>query len=107
MAQRVNVLLVDDIDGGEADETVAFSIDGTSYEIDLSTKNADKLRGGLEPFVTAARKTPRGLGRSRRTRSASSRERSAEIREWAKSRGIKVSERGRIPARVIEQYEAS
>lgn len=109
MAQKVEVLLVDDIDGGEADETVSFSLDGTTYEIDLSKKNAAKLRGGLEPFVAGARKARKpttGRG-GRTTRTAGSRERSAEIREWAKSRGIKVNERGRIPANVIEQYEAA
>ncbi|MEU8310818.1 Lsr2 family protein [Actinomadura sp. NPDC048955] len=105
MAQRVEVLLVDDVDGGDADETVSFSIDGTSYEIDLSKKNAAKLRSGLEPFVTGARRRRKTVGRGPRT--AGSRERSAEIREWAKNNGIKVNERGRIPARVIEQYEAS
>ncbi|MFI0481563.1 Lsr2 family protein [Actinomadura sp. 9N215] len=108
MAQKVEVLLVDDIDGGEADETVSFSLDGTSYEIDLSKKNASKLRNGLEPFVAGARKARKPAGRGgRAARTAGSRERSAEIREWAKSRGIKVNERGRIPANVIEQYEAA
>ncbi|WP_021599629.1 histone-like nucleoid-structuring protein Lsr2 [Actinomadura welshii] len=108
MAQKVEVLLVDDIDGGEADETVSFSIDGTSYEIDLSKKNAAKLRGGLEPFVAGARKARKTPGRGGRgARTAGSRERSAEIREWAKGQGIKVNERGRIPANVIEQYEAA
>jgi len=108
MAQKVEVLLVDDIDGGEADETVTFSLDGTSYEIDLSKENAAKLREGLEPFVAHARRARKPAGRGgRATRTAGSRERSAEIREWAKSRGIKVNERGRIPANVIEQYEAA
>ncbi|TDC40969.1 Lsr2 family protein [Actinomadura sp. KC345] len=108
MAQKVEVLLVDDIDGGEADETVSFSLDGTTYEIDLSKKNAAKLRNGLEPFVAGARKARKPAARGgRAARTAGSRERSAEIREWAKSRGIKVNERGRIPANVIEQYEAA
>ncbi|MFC6879001.1 MULTISPECIES: histone-like nucleoid-structuring protein Lsr2 [Actinomadura] len=108
MAQKVEVLLVDDIDGGEADETVSFSLDGTTYEIDLSKKNAAKLREGLEPFVSSARKarkTPGKAGRGART--TNSRERSAEIREWAKNHGIKVNERGRIPAHVIEKYDAA
>ncbi|TDD73902.1 histone-like nucleoid-structuring protein Lsr2 [Actinomadura rubrisoli] len=108
MAQKVEVLLVDDIDGGEADETVSFSLDGTTYEIDLSKKNAAKLRGGLEPFVSSARKARKATGRAGRgARTTNSRERSAEIREWAKSNGIKVNERGRIPANVIEKYEAA
>ncbi|ACZ00004.1 histone-like nucleoid-structuring protein Lsr2 [Thermomonospora curvata] len=105
MAQKVQVLLVDDLDGGEADETVSFALDGTSYEIDLSGENAKKLRESLRPFVEHARKA--GTTRRRRSRGASSRERSADIRAWAKARGIKVNERGRIPASVVEQYEAA
>jgi hypothetical protein len=107
MAQRVEVTLVDDIDGGEASETVRFAVDGTTYEIDLSKKNAEKLRKGLEPFVASARKAHKPAGRQARgMRTASSRERSAEIREWARNHGIKVNDRGRIPANVVEQYEA-
>ncbi|MBO2451521.1 Lsr2 family protein [Actinomadura barringtoniae] len=105
MAQKVQVLLVDDLDGGEADETVAFSLDGASYEIDLSSANAKKLRDSLQPFVEKSRKA--GTVRRRRPRGASSRERSADIRAWAKQRGIKVNERGRIPQQVVEQYEAA
>jgi hypothetical protein len=104
MAQKVQVLLVDDLDGGEADETVSFALDGATYEIDLSSANAKKLRDSLQPFVDHARKA--GAGRRRRARGASSRERSADIRAWAKARGIKVNERGRIPASVVERYEA-
>lgn len=103
MAKQVIERLVDDIDGGEADETVPFSVDGVSYEIDLSSDNAKKLRDSLAPFVERARKA--GVGRRRRTRAASSRERSADIRAWARDRGIKVNERGRIPATVVEEYE--
>lgn len=104
MAQKVQVLLVDDLDGGEADETVSFALDGATYEIDLSSANAKKLRDSLQPFVDHARKA--GVGKRRRPRGASSRERSADIRAWAKARGIKVNERGRIPASVVERYEA-
>ncbi|WP_131739889.1 histone-like nucleoid-structuring protein Lsr2 [Actinomadura roseirufa] len=110
MAQQVKVHLLDDIDGGRADETVRFGIDGIGYEIDLSGKNAKKLRKGLEPFVAKARKPPasrRGGRAAARGRTAGSRERSAEIREWAKSSGIKVNDRGRIPATVVQQYEAA
>jgi hypothetical protein len=109
MAQKVQVLLVDDLDGGEADETVSFSLDGATYEIDLSGVNAKKLRDSLAPFVEHARKAGAARGRraAGRSRGASSRERSADIRAWAKSRGIKVNERGRIPQTVVEQYEAA
>ncbi|MFC6879743.1 MULTISPECIES: histone-like nucleoid-structuring protein Lsr2 [Actinomadura] len=106
MAQKVQVLLVDDLDGGEADETVAFSIDGASYEIDLSGANAKKLRDSLQPFVEKSRKAG-ARTRGRRQRGTSSRERSAEIRAWAKNNGVKVNERGRIPAHVIEKYDAA
>lgn len=106
MAEQVIKRLVDDIDGGEAHETVPFTIDGTSYEIDLSSENAKILRDRLSPYVEHARKAGTS-GRRRRGRGASSRERSAEIRAWAKSRGIDVNERGRIPVTVVEQYEAA
>jgi hypothetical protein len=105
MAQKVQVLLVDDLDGGEADETVSFSLDGTAYEIDLSDKNATKIREALAPFISSARKA--GTAKRRRARGTSNRERSADIRAWAKERGIKVNERGRIPANVVAQYEAA
>ncbi len=106
MAQKVQVLLVDDLDGGEATETVAFSIDGTSYEIDLSSDNASRLRKDLASYVDHARKAAGG-GRRRRARGGPSRERSAEIRAWAKQRGYKVNERGRIPAAIVAEFEAA
>jgi hypothetical protein len=107
MAQKVQVLLVDDLDGGTATETVQFSLDGTAYEIDLSAANADKLRKELANYVDHARKASSGGGRRRRPRTGPGRERSAEIRSWAKSRGYKVNERGRIPAAIIQEYEAA
>lgn len=107
MAEQVITRLVDDIDGGEADETVPFSIDGTSYEIDLSGENAKILRDRLSPYIEHARKAAASSGRRRRDRATSSPERSAEIRAWAKHHGIMVNERGRIPATVVEQYESA
>jgi hypothetical protein len=106
MAQKIAVALEDDLDGGPADETVRFGLDGTEYEIDLSTKNANAFRRQLAPFIEHARKAGRGQ-RRRPGRTVSSRERSADIRAWAKDQGITVSERGRIPASVVEQYEAA
>ena len=106
MAQKVTVALEDDLDGGPADETVRFAIGGTDYEIDLNTKNATTFRRQLAPFIAHARKTGRAP-RRRPARTASSRERSADIRAWAKDHGITVSERGRIPASVAEQYQAA
>ncbi|HEU4347239.1 MAG TPA: Lsr2 family protein [Actinoplanes sp.] len=115
MAQKVQVLLVDDLDGGEATETVSFALDGSSYEIDLSTKNADELRDAFAKYVGAARKAGRsggsagGRGASTRSRgsAAMDRDQAAAIRSWAKKQGLKVSDRGRIPASIIEQYNHS
>jgi sRNA-binding protein len=106
MAQKVQVLLVDDLDGSEATETVTFGLDGGSYEIDLSSDNASKLRNELAQYVEHARKA-NAPARRRRTRTGPGRERSAQIREWAKSRGFKVNERGRIPANIVAEYEAA
>jgi nucleoid-associated protein Lsr2 len=106
MAQKITVAFEDDLDGGPADETVRFGIGGAEYEIDLSKKNADALRELLAPFIGHARKA--GRGRSRLpSRTSASRRRSGDIRGWAKEQGITVSERGRIPASVVEQYEAA
>ncbi|MQA85641.1 MAG: Lsr2 family protein [Streptosporangiales bacterium] len=105
MAQRVQVILEDDLNGGSADETVRFGIDGKTYEIDLSSDNAKKLRKSLRPYVENARRA--GGTKQRRTRQVSSRRQSAEIRAWAKAQGIEVSERGRIPAEVMEKYESA
>jgi hypothetical protein len=106
MAQKITIALEDDLDGGPAEETVRFGLDGSEYEIDLSTKNATAFRQQLAPFVAHARKTGRGQ-RRRPGRTASSRDRSGGIRAWAKGQGIAVSTRGRIPASVIEQYETA
>lgn len=105
MAQKVQVLLEDDLSGGPAQTTVRFGLDGANYEIDLNEENANRLRESLRPFVQHARKA--NVGKQRRSRGASSRERSADIRSWAKSAGIQVSDRGRIPADVVAKYEAA
>jgi len=106
MAQKVHVVLVDDLDGGEAEETVQFGLDGIAYEIDLSSENAKKLRKELGSYAEHARKAG-GARRRPRTRTGPGRERSSEIRAWAKERGYKVSERGRIPAAIIAEYESA
>jgi Lsr2 len=106
MAQRVTVALEDDLEGGPADETVRFAFGGADYEIDLSKKNAAAFRQQLAPFVEHARKAGRAQAR-RSARTAASRQRSGDIRAWAKDHGIAVSERGRIPASVVEQYQAA
>ena len=112
MAQQVKVILVDDLDGGDADETVTFAIDGSAYEIDLNRGNADKFRDSFAPYVAAARKVSRagsgrGGGRRGGASSGDRRGRAADIRAWARTQGIEVNERGRIPARVVEEYEAA
>ncbi|MBB6173389.1 hypothetical protein HNR23_003449 [Nocardiopsis mwathae] len=107
MAQKVQVLLVDDLDGGKAKETVAFALDGRNYEIDLSDANARKLRKAFDKFIDAGRKSGRGRARGRgKTRPAApAREDTAKIREWAKKKGYDISERGRIPSEIREAYE--
>ncbi|HEX6233985.1 MAG TPA: Lsr2 family protein [Jiangellaceae bacterium] len=104
MARKVQYLLVDDLDGGEADETVSFALDGTSYEIDLSKKNAKALRDSLSTYVSSARRSG-GRRRGRGGRGAGRSGDTAAIREWARSQGMKISDRGRIPADIIEKYE--
>lgn len=113
MAQRVNVVLVDDIDGSDAVETVPFALDGVQYEIDLSAPNADKLRDALSLYIGHAR---RAGGRKRSSRAASkpaassaggSAATAAEIRAWARENGHDVPDRGRVSAEVRDAYEAA
>ncbi|MFE9385153.1 Lsr2 family protein [Streptomyces sp. NPDC007025] len=108
MAQKVQVLLVDDLEGGEADETVTFALDGKSYEIDLTTANADKLRSALEPYLKGGRRTGGRSSRGKGSRSGSGSSNSqdtAKIRAWAKEQGYEVNDRGRVPASIREAYE--
>jgi hypothetical protein len=106
MAQRVTIALEDDLDGGPATETLRFGFGGAEYEIDLSTKNAAAFRKRISPFIEHSRKAGRGQARGT-ARSAASRQRSGDIRAWAKDQGIAVSGRGRIPASVVAQYHAA
>ena len=98
--------LEDDLDGGPADETVRFGYEGAAYEIDLSAKNARAFRKQLAPFIAHARQADRGSVR-RPARTAAIRQRSGEVRAWAKEHGIAISDRGRIPASVVERYQAA
>jgi hypothetical protein len=113
MARKVQVILSDDLDENlSADETVSFSLDGTSYEIDLADKNAKEMRDVFARYVTSARKVGRGnrasgSGRSRATGGRMDREQAGAIRDWARKNGHAVSDRGRIPASVVEAYEAA
>ena len=108
--RKVQVILLDDIDGSEAERTVQFSLDGTSYEIDLNAANAAKLEKVLAPYIEKATKVSSARGaatRGRRTATGRSRSRAAEVRAWAKDQGIAVPDRGRVPNEVLEQYEAA
>ena len=103
MAQRVQVILEDDIDGGDATETVTFGLDGVTYEIDLNDKNAAALRDSLAGYVGAGRRVSgrRSGGTSRRS---GSKEDLTKIREWARANGFEVSDRGRISQKVRDAY---
>lgn len=113
MAQKVSVALVDDVDGSEAESTVEFGLDGVQYAIDLSGDNAAELRDVLASYLENARRTG---GRKRRSAQAKAkaagpsghtgdRKRNQAIREWARGQGLEVSERGRIPAEIVEAYD--
>jgi hypothetical protein len=106
MAKTTIVSVTDDIDGSDGAETVSFSFDGQNYEIDLATKNRDKFKKSLQPFIDSGRRVAR-QGNSHTTRSRASRKDSGAIRAWAAEQGLAVSERGRIPATVIAKYEAA
>ena len=112
MAKQIIHKLVDDIDGGDADETVKFALDGIQYEIDLSEKNAAELREVFGPYLTAGTKVARGGvvvgGRAARGRggAAADREQNKAIREWAKKAGYDISDRGRIPQEIVDEYHS-
>ena len=106
MAQRTQIVFTDDLDGGPADTTVSFAVDGTAYEIDLSAAHAEELRAALQPFVAGARR----VGGSSRRNGKSARPGGpapSSVREWAKAEGIKVSDRGRVPAELVVKFQAA
>ena len=108
MAQKVKIILIDDIDGGEADETVRFGLDGVQYEIDLSETHASELRSALSDYVGAARRGNQSKQRSSASGASSSRnQEAARIREWAKENGYNVSARGRVNGEIVEAYRAA
>ena len=111
MAKQIIHKLVDDLDGGDADETVKFALDGIQYEIDLSDKNATKLREIFAAYVGAGSRMARGGvvvgGRAARGRGATAdREQNKAIREWAKKAGKNISDRGRIPQEIVDEFHA-
>jgi hypothetical protein len=107
MAQKVNVVLIDDIDGSDASETVSFGLDGTTYEIDLSDANAAALRDALAGYVGHARRVGAASRRGRRTTTRNLGASTKEMRDWARSNGFKVSDRGRVSAEVRQAFEAA
>lgn len=105
MAQKVNIILVDDLDGSEATETVSFGLDGTTYEIDLNDTNATALREALSGYIGHGRKVGSGPRRGgRRSAAAAGGPSAKEIRDWARSNGFDVPDRGRVSAEVREAY---
>ena len=107
MAQRIQTLLIDDLDGGGAAGTVRFGLDGTEYEIDLSAAHSGELREALRQYLEHARRaggSAKGATSSRRGSAAVD---TARVREWAKEQGIEVKDRGRIPAGIVEQYKTA
>ena len=105
MAQKVQIILEDDLEGGSADETVQFDLDRRQYEIDLSTANAEKLREALRPFAAAGRRARGKSARASASRASSGgNPETAKVRAWAQGNGYEVSDRGRIPQEIREAY---
>jgi hypothetical protein len=107
MAQKIQTLFIDDIDGGAAEGTVRFALDGTDYEIDLSSQHSDELHTELRKYVEHARKAG---GHARRTARGASRRGSsaidtAKVREWAKAEGYDIKDRGRVPGELVAKYQ--
>jgi hypothetical protein len=109
VAQKIQTVFVDDLDGSEAEGTVRFGLDGAEYEIDLSAGHAQALREALAPYVSAARRSGGGARRPVRAarRAPASGLNTTEVREWAKSQGIDVKDRGRVPAELVVKFKAA
>jgi hypothetical protein len=107
MAQKVNIILVDDIDGSDATETVTFGLDGTSYEIDLNDAHAAALRDALAAYIGHGRKVGSAPRRRRGAGGPTSGPSAKDIREWARANGHDVPERGRIPGEIRSAYDAA
>jgi hypothetical protein len=110
MAQKVQTLFIDDIDGGEAEGTVRFGLDGTDYEIDLSADHSKELRKTAAKYIAAGRKVgspPRRRGSGAARKNSSGGPSPSEVREWAKAQGIEVRDRGRVPAELVVRFQAA
>jgi nucleoid-associated protein Lsr2 len=109
MAQKIQTLFIDDLDGSEAEGTVRFGLDGTEYEIDLNAEHAQALRDALARYVQAARRSggaPRRPARGGRRPRADGVD-STAVREWAKAQGIEVKDRGRVPAELVVKFKTA
>jgi nucleoid-associated protein Lsr2 len=109
VAQKIQTLFIDDLDGSEAEGTIRFGLDGAEYEIDLNAEHAQALRDALARYVQAARRAGGGTRRPARggRRATTGGPDSTEVREWAKAQGIEVKDRGRVPAEVIARFKAA
>ena len=108
MAQKIQTLFIDDLDGSAAEGTVRFGLDGTEYEIDLNAEHAKELRDALARYVDAARRVG-SAGRPTRggRRGPAGDLNAVEVREWAKAQGIEVKDRGRVPADLVVKFRAA
>jgi hypothetical protein len=107
MAQKIQTLFIDDIDGGEAEGTVRFAVDGAEYEIDLSAKHSEDLRASLQTYLSHARKVGGSARRSTRAGRKASTIDTVAIRKWARENGYDIKERGRVPADLVAKYQAA
>ena len=107
MAWKITTALLDDIDGGPAEQTIHFALDGVSYEIDLNWQHTTAFRAQLAPFIEHARTGSPASSRPATVRPVASRHSGVAIRAWARQHGIAIHQRGRIPASVIEQYQSA
>jgi nucleoid-associated protein Lsr2 len=107
MSKSVSVIVTDDLDGSANAETVVFGLDGVNYEIDLGKANRARLEGALAPFIAAARRVPRTGRRRGGSRAGGSPADRSGVRAWARASGLEVSERGRISADIMRQYDAA
>ncbi len=109
MAQKIQTFFVDDLDGSEAEGTIQFGLDGTQYEIDLSTDHAKDLRTALARYIDAGRMVTGTARRAAQTgrKAPANGVSDTEVRVWAKAQGLEVKKRGRVPADVIAQYQAA
>jgi hypothetical protein len=109
VAQKIQTLFIDDIDGSAAEGTVRFALDGAEYEIDLNARHAEALREALAKYVDAARRSTGTARRSARggRRATAGGVNTTEVREWAKAQGIEVKDRGRVPAELVVRFRAA